>query len=258
MKFHLLCALLILPVMVWAQKNSIPVKTIDQSLVRLSEVLYVCSHQTTNAQYQAFLTSLMHDQRMEEYQVAQIQPFDSGDSIPPLPTNYHTDKRFAEYPVVNISYRGAIMFCNWLTTQYNSTQRGKFRKVKFRLPTEEEWMLAAHCGNPETVYPWEGISLKDERGDYRANFNTGEDAYIEADSSQNQEIPIRPVISYSPNSLGLYNMAGNVSEMTATEGVCKGGSWRDSEKAMRIDSNGSCYSASPYVGFRYFMEVQEE
>lgn len=70
-----------------------------------------------------------------------------------------------------------------------------------------------------------------------------------------------PCRAYWPNELGLYNMAGNVSEWISAEGRNKGGSWIDTKEAMRLDNDGkfgSWKDAYPAIGFRWVMEIIEE
>src|SRR6478736_4482820 len=50
---------------------------------------------------------------------------------------------FGHYPVVNISHKAAIAYCQWLTDEYNNLKKRKFKKVLFRLPTINEWQIAA-------------------------------------------------------------------------------------------------------------------
>jgi hypothetical protein len=53
-------------------------------------------------------------------------------------------KGYGEYPAVNVSYEAAVQYCEWLTDQYNSgTKKKRFKKVNFRLPTLDEWQIAA-------------------------------------------------------------------------------------------------------------------
>jgi formylglycine-generating enzyme required for sulfatase activity len=54
------------------------------------------------------------------------------------------DKVYANHPAVNVSHEAATAFCEWLTDQYNRSATKKFKEVKFRLPTKEEWMISAH------------------------------------------------------------------------------------------------------------------
>jgi formylglycine-generating enzyme required for sulfatase activity len=58
------------------------------------------------------------------------------------PESTHTTS-YDEYPVVNISHEAALAFCEWLTEQYNSHDgRKKYKEVRYRLPTLQEWQIA--------------------------------------------------------------------------------------------------------------------
>ena len=48
--------------------------------------------------------------------------------------------------------------------------KGNSEKVKFRLPTEEEWIIAAQGGNNSAIYPWQGNELKNKKGKFMCNF----------------------------------------------------------------------------------------
>lgn len=55
-----------------------------------------------------------------------------------------TRKNYTAFPVVNVSHEAAVLFCQWFTLQYNDhSGKKKFKKIKFRLPTEKEWQIAA-------------------------------------------------------------------------------------------------------------------
>jgi formylglycine-generating enzyme required for sulfatase activity len=84
---------------------------------------------------------------------------------------------YAKHPVVGVSWYGAIAYAKWV---------GK------RLPTEAEWEVASYGGKEDLIYP---TGNQIERTD--ANF-------FSSDTT--------PVMSYPPNGLGLYDMAGNVYE----------------------------------------------
>ncbi len=100
---------------------------------------------------------------------------------------------------------------------------------EYRLPTEVEWEYAASAlvGIREynnyrgrKKYPWEGEYTRSgkrvSRGDQLANFKQGKGDYggIAGWSDDGADITAQ-VKSYEPNDLGLYDMAGNVSEWVA-------------------------------------------
>ncbi|WP_298488893.1 gliding motility lipoprotein GldJ [uncultured Maribacter sp.] len=97
---------------------------------------------------------------------------------------------------------------------------------EYRLPTETEWEYAAQAqsGTREynnyrgrKKYPWDGDYTRNGqrvgRGDQLANFKQGKGDYggIAGWSDDGADITAQ-VMSYKPNDLGLYDMAGNVAE----------------------------------------------
>lgn len=83
---------------------------------------------------------------------------------------------YNRHPVVGVTWYGAVAYAKWV---------GK------RLPTEAEWEIAS-CGGLDTLYP-SGENIEKSQ----ANF-------FSSDTTK--------VMSYAPNSYGLYDMAGNVYE----------------------------------------------
>lgn len=98
------------------------------------------------------------------------------------------------YPVVHISYQDALAYCKWANR---------------KLPTEAQWELAARGNLKNSLYTWgNNISELDKKANtWQGGFpinNMGTDGYQLC----------APVKSYPPNSLGLFDMAGNVWEYT--------------------------------------------
>ncbi|MGI4866632.1 MAG: formylglycine-generating enzyme family protein [Janthinobacterium lividum] len=58
------------------------------------------------------------------------------------------------------------------------------------------------------------------------------------------------IYAYAPNDYGLYNMIGNVAELTATPGVAKGGSFWHSTKDFTLETSFPYAQPQMWLGFR--------
>ncbi|SDR68539.1 Formylglycine-generating enzyme, required for sulfatase activity, contains SUMF1/FGE domain [Polaribacter sp. KT25b] len=98
-------------------------------------------------------------------------------------------------PVVHIALEDALAYCKWANR---------------RLPTESEWESAAQGKNLNTIFTWgNDATILDN------NANTWQGVFPTKNESKDGFEFISPVKSYPPNSIGLYDMAGNVWEITA-------------------------------------------
>ncbi len=131
----------------------------------------------------------------------------------------------AQNPITDITWKDALLYCNWLSTKNNLPVAYKFKqivigegiteekvvfldaqgketkditKVKgYRLPTEAEWEFAARGGKQSKGYKYSGSN------------NQGEVAWT--DETTYGKSP-QPVATLKPNELGIYDMSGNAWE----------------------------------------------
>lgn len=190
---------------------------------------------------------------------------------------YFSHPSYNDYPVVGVSWEQANAFCAWRTSYLLAGLSGAARYIqRYRLPTEVEWEFAAR-GPGGGAYPWKENETKSDKGCFYANFKPDRGDYTKDGS-----LVATRVGSYSPNSNGLYDMAGNVAEWTSTvyteagvtsmndmnpelnynaakedpyvmkRKVVRGGSWKDVAAFIRSDARTYEYQneSRSYIGFR--------
>jgi sulfatase modifying factor 1 len=197
----------------------------------------------------------------------------------PLATRYFWHPGFDDYPVVGVTWKQAMGFCNWRSKIQGDflDERGEPGLMEYRLPSEVEWEYAARGGKNFSMYPWGGYYSRDDDGVFMANFKPLRGNYVEDGG-----IATMKVGSYDPNEYGLYDMSGNIAEWTSTafdeagynyysdlnptftynarkddppvmkRKVVRGGSWKDISQFVQVSTRNYEYqdTTKSYVGFR--------
>ncbi len=281
----------------------IDVKSQDKQLVKVKDNIYASEVEVTNEKYGFFLDYLRENNYQDLFETAKIDLEKYEYINRQFHVNYHNNYKksksnFAKYPTMDMTYEGAKLYCEWLTTQYNSQKNRKFNKVKFRLPSRKEWTMAAlgyvnfqswnfednivrarpygdekprlfeeyRIGDYENVdYPWYHShwekyrsKITNSHGCYLANVKTPEETVCPSGIKGDGYLITSPVGTYFTNDMGLYDVIGNVAEMVDEPGIAMGGSWNHPPKESTITSINKYENSDPSVGFRIFMEVIEE
>ena len=142
-----------------SKKNTplVSLQNIEKSFVKVDSNLYASIYETTNFQYQEFLKDLQEKKDLKTLEIAKLDTANWKSEelyMEPFTDYYHKHPAYGNYPVVNISQKGAQQYCAWLTEKYNNMPMRKFKKVLFRLPNLEEWQKAARGNLKITPYPW--------------------------------------------------------------------------------------------------------
>jgi formylglycine-generating enzyme required for sulfatase activity len=278
--------------------NNVVSKVIDDprdayfGFLEVNDTMHVTQREIENEVYDKFLLDLLKQRRYDDLEVAKIEDVDWDLLLNERYKELSYDEIFvhgkpdeAKFPVLNITYEAAVMYCEWLTNIYNNLEhkKKKYKKVEFRLPTEKEWEYLAKSGRDNIVnFPWGDRIVKDYpnrdfdmcvtniRGcmlsnidGYSVPLDVSEDATCPASieekfaSLDGGIFPVKTT-SYIPNYFGLYNVIGNVAEMVQEKGVAKGGSWNSSMDEAKIGEKTMYEGSSPEVGFRVVMIVKEK
>ena len=211
---------------------------------------------------------------------------------------------FRYYPVVGISHSQAQAFCRWKSEAYTqlhrsdtlwvgqgNRRRGYTLKYEFRLPTEEEWELAASFSLPPTQQ-----FVHDNRQRRKDRYKVIQDSmvvrlleeqeipftedtylfsppaqvkggawlsngeYLDIENSpyqppfEQEGIPTN-VYSHPPSDMGVFQLYGNVAEMIARPGMAKGGSYLHSAKDLSPTFQLPYSQPTHWLGFRTVCEV---
>lgn len=239
---------------------------------------YMSETEITNIQYQEFLYSLSKSEESEKLNNARVdssqwQHVFKSISGSNYREHYHKHPAYNNYPVVNVTKEGAELFCDWLSSKYDSLSNGQL-KLKFRIPTRAEWMRGARGDNHFYTYSWGGPFLRNSKGTVIANFvRLGERNVSRNKETGKFEVVLTPPIpltslnspdvtapakSYWPNDFGFYNMNGNVSEMISDGDFAVGGDWQAPGYDIRNESIKDFKEANPTVGFRVVASYVKE
>lgn len=184
---------------------------------------------------------------------------------------YDENKGRGKLPVIHVSWSDAIEYCNWrskqedLTPVYNivdNNVQANFQVNGYRLPTETEWEYAARSRGKDEK--WAGTNMEISLSLFGNS------------SPHPKEIDVyeftAPVGSFLANSLGIFDMSGNVSEWcwdweakysysnkknpkgpsSGYQRITRGGSYANGPSLLRCSVRRSAYPESnrSSVGFR--------
>lgn len=180
-------------------------------------------------------------------------------------------------PMTHVTRREAQQFCRWLT--WMERTKGLIEEGQsYRLPTDDEWSMAANLprergASPaernqrvDGIYPW-GFSWPP----LEPQGNLWDAAAAQKEGRKNPSLAVddrfpglAPTGAFPPNPMGVQDLCGNVAEWVAEDfggsdsklqkhGVVRGGSWRSQSREALLSSHRQPHDVderSDEVGFR--------
>jgi formylglycine-generating enzyme len=218
-------------------------------IVWLRDSLYIDEHEVRNIDYIEFLywTGRMQPERYVSLLPDTIDRTKKLHWSEPYVEYYLRHPAYRNCPVVGVSYEQAVAFCEWRTNMVNrflyirdnpkvvkevhwDSVKVFPKRLHFRLPTKEEWEYASAAGLSYEKYPQGYENLSDEYGFPVSKTAADSMLWMNPNFLKRRGIPFinrhnvyngvteedkQPVKSGKPNSYGIYNLPGNVSELIA-------------------------------------------
>ncbi len=272
------------------QQSILEKKALPPNGVRIQDNLFVDETEVSNIDYQEYLFWLaqVFGSTSPKYVAALPDTiFWGGEPYPLFPDEYF--RRFADYPVVGLSFEKASAYSDWRTDRVYEMILMKLGKIKpnpqqnsdnhfttkryqsgqymgyvpdhavlvprFRLPAEAEWEMAASAHLDTQQYP-QGYNFELCRK--TRYFKRYGDCFLKTKPAQKTSVPPpgdvvgqpAPCESFMPNDFGLYHMIGNVAEMTAQPGVAKGGHYLLPSEQCTVAGRVTYDKPTKWLGFR--------
>ena len=232
--------------------------SLDMNFVPVTETkVLMCIHETRKKDYAAYAA----ENKGVDAQWSMVQL----DELVLIPT--------PEHPAHSISWDDAHAFCEWLSNKENR---------RYRLPSDREWSAAVGIADAESAdekpgslngqlkgrYPW-GDQYPPPEGAGNFADMTLHDRFANAGSIEGYTdgvISLAPVMSFTPNDLGLYDLAGNAWEWCEDDydaggwHFTRGGCW-DSHGTALLSSTRKSRSPKDSrdnrIGFRCVLETED-
>ena len=239
----------------------------------------------TNLEYKTFLADLLSQKRNEDYLMAEVKTENwVKQGYPGFANSYFENGKYNDFPVVNVTYDGATLFCKWLNEEINlymAAHKIKNKDLTIRMPYDEEWIYAARDGYAKIAFEkgynsiydiTEGlvdkafvkrVELVKKRvmrvDTMYSQFTTNHYGWSEKEMNDFFDKGFKYYPSVISDTIYIDRMKvlgkiGRVSEMTGQRAGSKiwltGLSWKSKEDYQKMENEFRVNLSSPFIGFR--------
>lgn len=189
----------------------------------------------------------------------------TGQIIPEVLTNcpdlvtdddYYPQKKikkcyFGLYPMTGLTWEQAVDFCEWRTAINGDGT------IVYELPSESDWKVIASMGlNPDAKLngmPDSLCSPENQCALFNYRLSVGLNDF---ERWGKEGMSLKKVGLWSPDISGIFDLFGNVSEMTSEKGISKGGNYMLYANECHIDSVQYYNKPENWLGFRCIVRVK--
>ena len=280
-----------------------------EGTVLLYDQVFMDQTEVTNGQYLAYLSGIKADSSTSHYlkQLPDTTVWNAIGEADSYIEYYFRYSGFARFPLVGVSHDQAISYAHWLSDHVNEsyhdtvwTKKGKIwvgytHRLTYRLPTENEWEMAAgfelipdeieqrvqlskHHSTKRVVadtsltrwldqqhIPYNGETMLCGTQVVGQEFRwLSNGRYIDWPNKNAEQSGIASndgalithyVRAGIPSALGQYHIYGNVAEMIDKKGIAKGGGFQQLSEEMSPRMQYRYDSPKEWLGFRLICEV---
>jgi formylglycine-generating enzyme required for sulfatase activity len=180
----------------------------------------------------------------------QVYPGLKADKIEKL---FFETTTFGLAPIIAVTYEQAQYFVEWRTEAFqkeldkmDKRDRAQFpEEFEFRLPTAAEWSRIRFMTQEKGM-----LKAVDQKADeYNDEFKLKKNDILLKGSK------IQPVFTEKDEKLGMFQLHGNVSEITARKGTAVGGNYTFAKNKVDFYKEIEYEGAQPWLGFRCIFEI---
>jgi formylglycine-generating enzyme required for sulfatase activity len=267
---RLLLPMVLVPAGSFIMGDGVAACGVDEREVTLTNSFYLARREVTNKEYRdavqwaydngyvtATSSSLNDNLDGSTVQLADLS--NSYCQVSFSAGTFTVDSGKDDYPMVMVSWYGAVAYCDWLSLQAERTRAydhstwqcnggNPYTAAGYRLPTDAEWEYAAQYDD-ERIYPWGNEAPDCTRANFYNNY------YCVGATCAVGSYPA------GPQSLGLYDMAGNVWEWCNDWYICNLGTDPATDPTgpgsgtLRVTRGGSWNYSAPRLRCAYRDQV---